>query len=272
MAGNPANETVTNDRFDWYRGGGSATTQTAWRAITHLKFSGLSRVFKIAVSTANLAQPDLGLYAPLWSGVLDQDMVAQMVAALTDPAQFAQPHGLSGVPASAPEYDPAHREGPGGCWPEWNARIGLALLEAGYAADSADLFRRTLAAQAAILKTEQTFRRFWNAATGEGMGDAEVIQGVVSLDWFARLFGAFVASLGRVAITGPSAFDGQTITWTQHGVTITRTDDGTRIAFPTGHTVELPPDADPQVVKDPQARRDKRRTSERDPGVLPDGT
>ncbi len=273
--GNGANETLAHERFDWYRGGGSATTQTAWSAITHLSFSGLSRVFTVAVRTVNLARPDIALLAPLWSGALEDEKVAPLVAVLTDPAQYAQPCGLSGVPASDPAYDPAHRDGPGGSWPEWNARLGLALLAVGQAAESADLFRRVLAAQAAILKTEQTFRRFWDAQTGAGMGDAEVIQGTVSLDWFARLFNAFVIGPAQVAITGPSAFADQAITWAQHGVRIVRDGDGTVITFPSGHTVELLPDADPQVVRDPKAGRTRsapRAAGPDDIDLLPDGT
>lgn len=269
--GNPANETVPNERFSWYRGGGSATTRTAWRAITYLKFGGLSRVFKVEVRTVNLARPDISLLAPLLVGGLDADIVAAMVAALTDAAQYGQPHGLSGVPASDPAYDPTHHDGPGGTWPEWNARLGIALLERGYAQESAALFARVLAAQTAILKREGAFRRFWNPATGEGMGDAEVIQGAVSLDWFARLFGAFAIDAGGVAITGSFALGNQPVTWTQHGVRITRSADGTQIAFPSGHTVELPPDASAQVVRDPKAGRAARARAG-DVGLLPDGT
>lgn len=274
IAGNPAHETVPAGAFDWYRGGGTATTRTAWSAITHLRFSGLSRVFKIEARTADLTHPDLGWFVPLITGALPDDRAARLVAALTDPAQYWRAHGLAGVPANRAPYDPLHREGPGGCWPEWNARLGLALLRRGYAAESVALFRRVIGAQAAILRREQTFRRYWSPDTGEGLGDAEVIQGTVSVEWFAELFGAFVRDARTVVITGPYRFGDAPMTWMQHGVMITRDGAGATIAFPSGHRVALPPDAEPQVLRDPTAPPAPRSMPRppADDDLVPDGT
>jgi len=68
------------------------------------------------------------------------------------------------------------------------------------------------------------------------------------------LFGAFVLDAERVAIIEPFAFDGETMTWTQHGVRITRSAAETVITFPGGRTVTLPPDAEAQVVRKPDSR------------------
>jgi hypothetical protein len=142
-----------------------------------------------------------------------------------------------------------------------------------------------LAAQIRSLKEEHTFRALINPDTGDGMGDSGVIDGAVSWHWFTLLFGAFVLEPGRAAITGPFHFVGDSMRWTQHGVVIARDDDGTTITFPTGTVIELPPDAEPQVVNDPKVKKRKQRAAPPPPepqppadqighpddGLLPDG-
>jgi len=250
-AGNPAREEVPGEAFDWYRGAGAATTRTVWRAISALRFAGLSRVFKVEARTVDLSAHDIALLMPLWSDALDEARAARLVVHLTDPAAYWRPFGAPGCPANAPHYDPALPNGCGGVWPDRNARLGLALVERDFLQESAELFRRVLAAQTRSLAEEGTFRALYHAESGEGLGDSDVITGAVSWEWFARLFGAFALDAWRAAITGPFAFPGETMTWTQHGVRITRDDDGTEIAFPSGQTVTLPADAAAQIVRDP---------------------
>ncbi|MEP0762538.1 MAG: hypothetical protein HRF48_07350 [Chloroflexota bacterium] len=250
-AGNPAREEVPGEAFDWYRGAGTATTRTVWRAVTGLRFAGLSRVFKVEARTVDLSAHDIALLMPLWSGALDEARVAHLVAHLTDPAAYWRPFGAPGCPANAPHYDSTPHTGCGGVWPDWNARLGLALIEGGFVQESAELFRRILAAQTRSLAEAGTFRTLYHAESGEGLGDSDVLSGAVSWGWFARLFGAFALDAWRAVILGPYAFSGETMTWTQHGVRITRSDGGTEIAFPSGQMVTLPADAAAQTVCDP---------------------
>ncbi|MBN2305838.1 MAG: hypothetical protein JXQ72_15250 [Anaerolineae bacterium] len=257
--GKRTHETIDGDTFTWYRGLGSATTETVWQAITFLKFDGLSRVFKIEGHTIDLTRHDMGLLMPLCalpeSGALSDDQITRTVERLTDPDQYWAEYGVRACPKTDPAYDPQHRDGCGGMWPDWNARFGEALVGWGYRAESADLFRRVLNAQIASLKAEHAFHAFYNPETGEGLGDTDVLEGAVSLGWFGRLFGAFVRDAGTVVMTGPFAFADESITWTQHGVTVSRRADQTAITFPTGHTVRLDPDAAPQIVRDPKAKK-----------------
>ena len=110
-----------------------------------------------------------------------------------------------------------------------------------------------LAAQVRGLSSGQSFRAGYNADTGEGLSDSGVISGAVSLAWFVRLFGAYVPAPDRAVISGPLAFEGERMTWTQHGARITRGPEGTTIRFASGGEVTLRPDAAPQVIRDPSA-------------------
>lgn len=250
-AGNPAREEVPGEAFDWYRGAGTATTRTVWRAVTGLRFAGLSRVFKVEARTADLSAHDIALLMPLWSGALDEARTACLVTHLTDPAAYWRPFGAPGCPANAPQRDPALHAGCAGVWPGWNARLGLALIESGFMQESVELFQRVLAAQTRSLAEAGAFRALYHAESGDGLGDSDVLTGAVSWEWFARLFGAFALDARRAVILSPCAFSGETMTWTQHGVRIARSDDGTAIAFPSGQTVTLPADAAAQIVRDP---------------------
>ena len=250
-AGNTVREEVPGEAFDWYRGAGTATTRTVWRAVSGLRFAGLSRVFKVEARTVDLSAHDIALLMPLWSGVLDEARAARLVAHLTDPAAYWRPFGVPGCPANAPHHDPAPHTGCAGVWPDWNARLGLALIEGGLVQESAELFRRMLVAQTRSLAEAGTFRALYHAESGEGLGDSDVLSGAVSWGWFARLFGAFALDAWRAVILGPCAFPGEAMTWAQHGVRITRSDGGTEVAFPSGQTVALPADAAAQIVRDP---------------------
>ena len=254
--GNPANETISGDSFSWYRGMGSTTTKTVWRELTYLKFDGLSRVYTVEASAVDLSRHDQSLFMPLWAGSLDDNKVQRMVAMLTDPAQYWREYGISGCPATDPAYDPAHQNGCGGMWPDWNARFAWGLLEHGYRREAVELFERVIKAQIRSLAAESVFRAFYNPDTGDGLGDSDVLSGLVPLGWFGQLFGAFASGPGAAVITDPFAFD-QPMTWTQHGVRIERSPDRTLITFPSGHTVTMEPGAEPQVVRDPTARADE---------------
>ncbi|HEX3052477.1 MAG TPA: hypothetical protein VHP83_17580, partial [Aggregatilineaceae bacterium] len=252
--GKPANETVNADAFDWYRNSGAATTKTVWKEIKYLKFDGLSRVYNVQVGTVNLTRHDQALLMPLWTNTISKKQVEQTVALISDPAMYWQEYGVPGCPANDPAFDPMHLNGCGGMFPAWNERIAWALIEHGYIKEAAELFQRVIKAQVASLQKEQHFRAFYNSQTGEGLGDTDVISGVPSVGWFARLFGAHALGADQVIITGAYGFD-EKMTWKQHGVSIQRDPNGTTIRFPSGHEAKLDAGAKPQVVRDPKAKK-----------------
>ncbi|HML21458.1 MAG TPA: hypothetical protein PKD09_07420, partial [Aggregatilinea sp.] len=245
--GKPAREEIPGDAFDWYRSAGAATTRTVWTALTSVKFSGLSRVYTVQVGTVNLRQQDLGQFVPLWTDALSDEQADALIATLSDPPRWWRAYGLSASPAD----DPTYATGGNVVWPYWNMLLAWALMDHGRHAEAADLFGRVIAAQIRCLESGQSFRASYHADTGDGIGDTGVIMGAVSLAWFARLFGAYVLAPDLAVITGPLAFEGEHMAWTQHGVRITRGADGTTVQFPSGGEVTLPPHADPQVVRDP---------------------
>ncbi len=245
--GKPAHEDIPGEAFDWYRSTGVATTRTVWSEISSLKVSGLSRVYTVQVGTVNLRQADLSQFVPLWTNALSDEQADALIAVLTDPARYWRIYGVPGCPPD----DPAYATGGATMWPYWNMLLAWALMDRGRRTEAADLFRRVLAAQVRGLSSGQSFRAGYNADTGDGIGDSGVVSGAASLAWFARLFGAYVPAPDRAVISSPLAFGGERMAWTQHGARITRGPEGTTIRFASGGEVTLPPDAAPQVVRDP---------------------
>ena len=274
-SGKHTHEEIETKGFDWYRGMGSATTSTVWQTLTHVKFSGLSRVFTVRGHTVDLTRHDQSLFMPLWAGTLTPDQITRTVALLTDPERYWHEYGVTACPRTDPDFDPGHGAGCGGVWPAWNARIAWGLLTQGCRSEAADLFRRLLRAQIQSLREQRTLRTLYHAETGEGLGEVETLESAVSVGWFARLFGGFALDPATAVIAEPYAFEGQTITWTQYGVRIQRSDSGTEITFPSGHTASLPADAKGQIVRDPKAQQKSTKTRRRrhqDDDLLPDGT
>ncbi|HMM29523.1 MAG TPA: hypothetical protein PKD46_14670 [Aggregatilineaceae bacterium] len=249
--GQGAHETLDADAFEWYRGMGSATTRTVWQTLTNLTFSGLSRVYKVQASTLDLSQHDLGLLIPLWVSALDGDPAARTLALLTDPAQYWRAFGLASCPAGGPFYDPTGANGCGGASVREMALLADALIDRGALDAARDLFERLIGAQARGLRERHAFYGAYDPDTGEGRGEIDPPTGAVPFGWFARLMGAFVLGSNAVAITGRWALGERAVIWTQHGVRLERSAAGTKIAFPSGHTVELPAGAEPQMVRDP---------------------
>ncbi len=252
--GKSANETLTANSFNWYRSAGVATTSTTWSTIASLKFNGLSRVYTVQVNVVDLSRHDASLLLPLWSGSLDDAQIERTTAQITDDARYWREYGIPACPATDPAYDPTAQNGCGGAWPKINALIAWGLLNSGCREEALDLFGRVLAAQIRTLTEEKTFRSFINAETGEGLGESDAVFGAVSMGWFARLFGGYVLGPDQVMITGPFAFNGETMTWKQHGVTVRRSDKGTEIIFPSGHKKSLKPDARPELIRDTTAK------------------
>ncbi|MBN1681230.1 MAG: hypothetical protein JW966_13165 [Anaerolineae bacterium] len=268
-SGKATNETIPGEAFTWYRGMGSTTTNTVWKSITYLKFDGLSRVYTIQVHSVDLSRHDQSLFMPLWTDALTNEQVQQMVAMLTDPDQYWHDFGVSACPASDPAYDASTQNGCGGMWPSWNERIASALMDHGYMAESRELFERVLAAQLRCLVENDTFRSLYNPETGEGLGDAGVIEGAVSLGWFGRLFGAYMLGPDRAVITGPFVFEGESMRLTHHGVTVERGPQPTVIRFPSGTTITLDTEDGFQVITDPKAKTRPRRKASQRPAKPP---
>lgn len=173
-----------------------------------------------------------------------------LVRLLTDAAHFWRPNGVTMCSGQDSLFDPANAKGSGGIWPFWLTLIGEGLIENGYMAEAADMLRRLLAAQIAVLKQEKAFTEFYHSDQAEGLGERGHVGGIVPLHLLLRVLGVRIISSGKVWAGGAFVWD-RPVTVTQHGVVVRRSRDGTKVRFPSGYTVDLTGD-DFQEVVDPQ--------------------
>jgi hypothetical protein len=96
------------------------------------------------------------------------------------------------------------------------------------------------------LKRDQSFRRFYHAQTGVGIGERDALVGLAPLQLFLYVLGVKLYSPTRVEIAGRNPFPWP-VTVKYRGLTVLRQSDKTTIIFPDGQAVTLD-GAEPRIV------------------------
>lgn len=248
--GQPLHETARAEAFFWSHGRGVYTTRKLFAQVDRVRVDGLVRVYQVAVRTLDASALDLSAVLPIWSVGITPERAAELVRLITDPAVFWRANGISMIPAPAGAALSEGGADVGGVHPFWLTLIGEGLLEHGYGAAAAELVKRLIKAQIAVLKAQGSFYEFYDAETARGLGERGHISGLVPLHLLARVIGVRVISTGKVWTGGPFHWS-EPIIFTQQGVRVERSADGTAIHFPSGHQAQLPADAPWQEVIDP---------------------
>lgn len=245
--GQPISETLEDEAFEWYRSRGVAITRHFWSFIDFLRIDGLSRVYNYSLSTPDLSRYDLTLLLPYTTSVLKAKQSAAVIADLE--THFWKEYGLSILPSSDPDSQTVGGYGLQ-VHPIWMTMLGLGLLRREERKRSEILFSSLARAQMIALLDQGSFFQWYDARTGAGVGMADHAAGTIPLHWFVQLIGVQVVNIGTVEITGRFAFQ-RAIKMVWHGVQVERSPKKLKIMFLSGHAVELPADAPPQLIHDP---------------------
>ncbi len=237
-AGQSLHETVAGDAFVWAGGRGVYTSEHLYAQIDRVQFEGLSRVYRVDIQTMDTTRLDINHLLPLWSTGLTAARAETLIGLLNHPDHFWRSSGVSVNSAQDSHFDPANAEGSGGVWPFWLTLMGEALIEAGHMKQAADLLKRLLRVQTEVLKADKHFSEFYHADQPKGLGEPGHAAGIVPLHLMLRVWGVRIISPRRVW-TG-SAFDwDQPVTISRHGVTVQRSQQHTKIQFPSGHQTQI---------------------------------
>ena len=238
--------------FVWSYGQGVYTSQQIYTRVDRVNFTGLSRVYRVNVTTIDLTRLDINAVLPLWSRGIPPGKAELLIKLLSAESHFWRPGGLTIVSARDPNFDPAGSNGGGGVWTYWTTLIGEGLLEYGRGDLAAEMVKRLLTTQAEVLRQKKQFSEFYHSEKPEGLGELGYLGGIAPLHLLWRIFGIQIIDGGHVRITGKFSWK-STVTIRQHGVTVRRSKKGTQIKFSSGRVVKLSAEVDPQIVTDPTA-------------------
>ncbi len=236
-----------SDSFAWTQGRGVYTSKNAFAQIDRIRVEGIASVYKVNARTLATNEFDLNSLLPLWTIGIPADHAEALIQHLTDPAKFWRANGILMFSAQDPYYDPARAEGSVGVWSYWLTLIGEGLIEHDRLDLATELVKRYLKAQTTVLRSSKAFYEFYNADEARGLGERANTMGLPPLHLLLRVIGVRILSKRHVW-TGGAFYWGSPVTVTLHGVSVTRSAQGTRIRFPSGDTVNLPADAPWQEV------------------------
>ena len=248
--GRPCRIQADADDFLWHNHRGIYATPQTLSYIGDIQVSGLSRVYKVGVSTLDSSRLDINHLLPLWTGRLPASHARALVKLAMDDAHFMRPNGLTMVSASDPNFDPSNARGGGGIWMHWLSLIGEGMIKAGYRREATQLIKTVLTALTDILEKNGHFSQFYHADDPQGFGEDHHIGGIVPLHLLSRVAGIQIVSHRKVWVGGDFTW-GSTISVKQHGVAVTRSADEIRIDFPSGHGKTLDANLPWQAVADP---------------------
>lgn len=249
--GQALTETADSSQIYWFRGYGVYTTQHIFKQLDRVSCEGLSRVYKLHLASVDHTRQDITSLLPLASlGGITHERAAQLVKQVTDKKKFWRTNGVPMASAADDSYDSSNQRGGGGVWPFYITLLGEGLCDYGFVKEARDIFTNLVHLQVALYTRDGKFYEFYDADESKGWGESNHVTGVVPLHLLRRVLSIRILSPSVVWTGDPFALEMPVTVW-QHGVTVYRSDTETRITFPSGHTVELAPDAEWQMLTDP---------------------
>lgn len=237
-------EHIASDRFQWFLGLGSATSERVYHRVEYVEIQGLDEADEVSLHGAGLTCQDHTLLLPLWAGIPSPRRARSLVTqALTNPRRYWLPYGIPACPqAVSGEEARVCRL----VYIPWVTLIGEGLIDYGYRQEAAGLVARLMKAAIQSLKSEGAFRRYYLADTGQGLGERNALEGLPPLGLFLNALGVRLYSPHRVALAGFNPFPWP-VTVKYRGLTILRQKEKTLVIFPDGQTVAVD-DPEPREV------------------------
>ena len=225
-------ETIPTYAWQWSFQGGSATAEHTYTRVERVKINSVSSSVSITVSSVDYQQEDLSLLLPLWAGLPEKEQARNLVeATVTDTRRYWLNYGLPLWPKAKEPL------GHSVCFP-LNILICEGLLEYGYRAEAVELVTRLMAALTQSLRHDRSFRWYYNAETGQGIGKRNALVGLAPVGLFLETLGVTLMSPWRVGLVGKNLFPWP-VRIHYRGLNIYREADRTIVTFPDEQTVTI---------------------------------
>lgn len=237
-------ERLTAERFLWFPGWGTATSERTYNRIEYIEIQGMDKDDLVTIQSAGFTSQDISTLLPLWAHIPSQERAQLLVSeTISAPEKFWRSYGLAACPGAALQ------QGAEACHTVhlmWCHLIGQGLLEYGYQVEAAELVTRLMAAITQTLRKDGAFRQSYHADTGEGLGEPDILSGLAPLGLFLDTLGVRLVSAKRVELQGQNPFPWP-VTVKYRGLTVLRQADKTIVTFPDGQSITVQDNA-PTIV------------------------
>jgi hypothetical protein len=241
LSGQPQTETLERHDFRFSADGAVATSKKLYDSVGHFEFEGLSRRDRLIIQTVDLTISDQTLLLPLWAEIPEPQQADLFInRIILNAGHFDHPLGLSALPhIVASDADPVCL----GVHLPWNLLVAEGLLAYGHRHQAARLMAHFTSAVITNLKRSQSFYRTYHAETGQGQGERDALQGLVSVGLFLKILGVEIISQKQVKILAENPFPWP-VTVKYRGLTISRLLSHTEVIFPNGQVAQVEHPAD----------------------------
>jgi hypothetical protein len=227
-------EEFTPRRWTWVMHQARSTSSNLFKSITQVEIEGADPNDLITLRRVDHQQEDISLFLPLWAGIPTPAQAKKMVeGVLMGP--FHQPYG---APICAQDQHPTNPLSLNGVSPLWIDLVGEGLIAYEYRAAAVDLVSRTLDAIGGSLKHTSSFREYYDAETGQPIGERNHLRGLAPLGLFLKLVGIQKLTCNEIIISDFNPFPSQ-VTVKYRGTVLTCHSNYTLVTFANGQTARV---------------------------------
>lgn len=231
-------EDFTADTFRWSLGLGTGISTNVFLALEGIEVGGIMPGDQVQVYTIDFGFHDQTLFTPLWAAVPSAEQAESLIKKyVMRPNRYWHGYGLPACPppeSRTPELVAICET----VWLPWNALVGEGLVQYGYHELAAELFSRLMDAMMQNLRQTGAFRKHFDGATGQGIGERNALSGLPPLGLFLDILGVQIHSPWKVRLVGKNPFPWP-VKIRYRGMVLTRDPEVTLITFPDGQTVKV---------------------------------
>jgi hypothetical protein len=233
-------EQLGDEGFRWHFGLGSLTGERVYTHLERVEVQGVGAADKVTLYSVDYQHQDITCLIPLWAGLPAPERADSLVRhTILDEERFWHPHGLPAC-LSSPESPEAETCSSVSLF--WNMLVGEGMLKYGYTQEAVELVRRLMCSIIAALKQDGAFRSSYNAESGAGAGERDILGGLAPVGLFLETLGVRLVSPRKVQLSGFNPYPWP-VTVKYRGVTVLRQKDRSVVIFPDGQASEV---TDPQ--------------------------
>lgn len=195
-------EEINPHRWTWFGHHARSTSQMLFSSLEAIEVVGAAANDRISVERVDTRQRDISLFLPLWAGLCSQPQAKKMVEKALF-GSFMLPYG---APLCRCEKEAAGPASLNGVSPLWASLVGEGLLAYGFRKEAAELFTRTMDGITGSIKRFNSFREYYDAETGQPVGERNHLRGLAPVGFFLKLVGIQKLTQREVILTNFNPF------------------------------------------------------------------